>query len=123
MLANISANYAVYHGPQGLKDIANRVYGLTTLLANEISKKHEIANKKWFDTLTVKLNGGVSADEILAKALNDYDINLFKVDDSTVSLQLDETTQKQDLINLVNVFTGESTYTPPQNYQLLLKNY
>lgn len=60
------------------------------------------------------MNGGVSADEILAKALNDYDINLFKVDDSTVSLQLDETTQKQDLINLVNVFTGESTYTPPQ---------
>lgn len=114
LLANISANYAVYHGPQGLKDIANRVYGLTTLLANEISKKHEIANNKWFDTLTVKLNGGVSADEILAKALNDYDINLFKVDDSTVSLQLDETTQKQDLINLVNVFTGESTYTPPQ---------
>ena len=38
LLANISANYAVYHGPQGLKSIANRVYGFTTLLANEISK-------------------------------------------------------------------------------------
>jgi glycine dehydrogenase len=113
LLANITANYAVYHGPQGLKDIANRVYGLTTLLANEISKKHEIANKKWFDTLTVKLNG-VSADEILAKALNDYDINLFKVNDSTVSLQLDETTQKQDLINLVEAFTGDANYTPPE---------
>ncbi|KAL6453243.1 GCV2 Glycine dehydrogenase [Candida maltosa Xu316] len=114
LLANISANYAVYHGPQGLKNIANRVFGLTTLLADQIATKHEIVNTKWFDTLTVKLNASTSADEILAKALNDYDINLFKVDESTVSLQLDETTQKQDLINLVTVFTGQENYVPPE---------
>lgn len=113
LLANISANYAVYHGPQGLKNIANRVYGFTTLLANEISKKHQLVNNKWFDTLTVKLNG-VSSDEILAKALNEYDINMFRVDESTVSLQLDETVQKQDLINLVNVFTGQENYSPDE---------
>ena len=98
---------------QGLKNIANRVYGFTTLLANEISKKHQLVNNKWFDTLTVKLNG-VSSDEILAKALNEYDINMFRVDESRVSLQLDETVQKQDLINLVNVFTGQENYSPDE---------
>lgn len=106
LLANISANYAVYHGPEGLKNIAKRVYGFTTLLANEIKSKHEIVNDKWFDTLTIKLSG-VSADEILKNALERYGINLFKVDDSTVSLQLDETVEKQDLINLIELFTGE----------------
>ena len=63
--------------------------------------------------MTVKLNG-VSSDEILAKALNEYDINMFRVDESTVSLQLDETVQKQDLINLVNVFTGQENYSPDE---------
>ncbi|CAI5756895.1 unnamed protein product [Candida verbasci] len=105
LLANISANYAVYHGPEGLRNIAKRVYGFTTLLANEVAKKHEIVNNKWFDTLTIRLTG-VSADEILNKALNDYKINLFKVDDQTVSLNLDETVQKQDLIDLIELFTG-----------------
>ena len=96
-----------------IENIANRVYGFTTLLANEISRKHQLVNNKWFDTLTVKLNG-VSSDEILAKALNEYDINMFRVDESTVSLQLDETVQKQDLINLVNVFTGQENYSPDE---------
>ena len=77
------------------------------------SQKHQLVNNKWFDTLTVKLNG-VSSDEILAKALNEYDINMFRVDESTVSLQLDETVQKQDLINLVNVFTGQENYSPDE---------
>ncbi|CAK9435877.1 uncharacterized protein LODBEIA_P05190 [Lodderomyces beijingensis] len=115
LLANIAANYAVFHGPEGLKNIAKRVYGFTTLLAKEIAKsqKHEIVNDKWFDTLTIKLND-VTADEILQKALSKYGINLFKVDDSTVSLQLDETVEKQDLVNLVELFTGGSFVAPTE---------
>lgn len=105
LLANISAMYAVYHGPEGLKNIAKRVYGFTTLLANEIATKHEILNDKWFDTLTVKLVG-TSADEVLGRALYQYNINLFKVDDSTVSLTLDETVTEQDLVALVETFVG-----------------
>ncbi|KAK6459142.1 glycine cleavage system protein [Scheffersomyces xylosifermentans] len=107
LLANIAAMYAVYHGPEGLKNIAKRVYGYTTLLANEISTKHEIVNDKWFDTITVKLNG-VTANEVLAKALNEHNINLFKVDESTVSITLDETVEAEDLVALGNVFTGNT---------------
>lgn len=114
LLANIAANYCVYHGPEGLKQIASRVYGLTTILANAIQKSssstssnggHTLLNKsQWFDTLTIKLNDSVSAPEFLKLAVDKYQINLFQVDDKTVSLSLDETTTKQDLISLLELF-------------------
>lgn len=112
LLANMAAMYAVYHGPKGLKDIASRVYGYTTVLANEISNnsQHEIVNDKWFDTLTIKLGGGVKADEILNKALNEYNINLFKAGEDKVSLCLDETVEEKDLVALIDIFTGNSLF-------------
>lgn len=109
LLANMAAMYAVYHGPKGLKDIARRVYAFTTLLANEIAKEHTIVNSSWFDTLTVELHG-VSADEVLAKAL-DHNINLFKVSETSVQVSLDETVEKGDLVALVDVFTGKTFST------------
>lgn len=105
LLANMASNYAVYHGPEKLKLIAKRVYGFTTLLAEEIAKKHTVVNNKWFDTLTIKLEGH-TADELLKTAVDKYQINLFKVDNSTVSLSLDETVTEQDLQNLTDIFTG-----------------
>ncbi|ANB11062.1 glycine decarboxylase subunit P [Sugiyamaella lignohabitans] len=109
LLANMAAMYAVYHGPEGLKNIANRVYSLTTYLASQIesSSSHSLVNNKWFDTLTVKL-GGVTADEFLAKARSEYQINLFKVDDSSVSVALDETVTAKDVSDLVSLFTGST---------------
>lgn len=104
LLANMSAMYAVYHGPEGLKQIASRVYGFTKLLADSINQ-HEVTNKNFFDTLTIKLSGK-SADEILSIALNQYGINLFKVDETTVSLTLDETVTKEELDSLVAIFDG-----------------
>lgn len=105
LLANMAAMYAVYHGPKGLKNIASRVYGFTKILADAITK-HEITNHNFFDTLTIRLNGS-SADEVLKKALKKYNINLFKVDNSTVSLTLDETVTKTELNNLIEIFDGE----------------
>lgn len=112
LLANMSAMYAVYHGPEGLKNIAKRVYGATTVLANEISNnsEHTIVNDKWFDTLTIKLGGGVTADEVLNNALANHEINLFKVNNDTVSLQFDETVTKENLVSLVEVFTGKKDF-------------
>lgn len=109
LLANMAAMYAVYHGPKGLKDIANRIYTLTTALATGIaSTSHTVVNKTHFDTLTVKLSG-ISADELLTKALNEYQINLNKVDDSTVSLSLDETVSEKDLADIFSIFGISST--------------
>lgn len=111
LLANVAANYCVYHGPRGLKDIAERIYGLTTILAQAIDSdkcEHSLVNANWFDTLTIKLGGNVSSEELLRVALREYNINLFAVDESTVSLSLDETTTKTDLQNLLSLFVNNS---------------
>lgn len=106
LLANISAMYAVYHGPKGLQDIAKRVHGFATLLAEHIKAQHEIVNQNWFDTLTVRLASSTSSDEIIATAIEEFNINLFKVDNQTVSIAFDETVTEADLIALIEVFTG-----------------
>lgn len=109
LLANVAANYAVYHGPEGLKDIAKRIYGMTTILAKAIdSSSHSLVNDSWFDTLTIKLGNKITSKELLEKALKEYNTNMFAVDQSTVSLSLDETTTKQDLENMIKLFTNSS---------------
>lgn len=115
LLANMAAMYAVYHGPAGLKNIASRVYGYTTVLADAIANNspHKLLNDTWFDTLSVELNG-VGADELLKIALDKYNINLFKVNDSTVSCALDETVTQADLEGLVELFTGTAAHLPEE---------
>lgn len=107
LLANMSAMYAVYHGPKGLQRIAERVYGFTAVLADAIElSPHQLANTSFFDTLTVRLSG-VDADTFLEQAFTKYNINLFRVDDATVSVSLDETVSRADLASLVELFAGE----------------
>lgn len=108
LLANIASNYAVYHGLDGLRNISNKIYGFTSLLANEIKENtsHTIVNDSWFDTLSIKLNG-TTADALLKRAVDDYGINLFKVNESTVQLSLDETVAQKDLVDLIELFTGK----------------
>ncbi|ODQ49438.1 hypothetical protein PICMEDRAFT_14895 [Pichia membranifaciens NRRL Y-2026] len=109
LLANIAANYAVYHGLDGLRNISSKIYGFTTLLANQIkdNSPHDIVNDSWFDTLSIKLNGTTSA-EFMEKAVNDYGINVFKVGESNIQLSLDETVSEKDLIDLISLFTGKA---------------
>lgn len=107
LLANMAAMYAIYHGPEGLKNIARRVYGFTSVLANELGPS--VVNEKWFDTLTVKVD---SASSTLDQALNKYNINLFKVDETHVLLTLDETTTAKEIVDLVELFTGRSITLP-----------
>ena len=90
LLANIAGAYAVWHGPEGLARIAERVHRLTSILAAGLLESgHELVNDSWFDTLQVRVPG--RADEILAAA-RERGINLRPVDADTVGLSLDETT-------------------------------
>ncbi|ODV58604.1 glycine decarboxylase subunit P [Ascoidea rubescens DSM 1968] len=110
LLANMAASYAVYHGPQGLKKIAERVFNYTSILANSIinSSDHQLVNQNWFDTLTIKLNN-ISSSDFLKISVEKFAINLFKVDESTVSLSLDESVVQNDLINLIELFTSQKS--------------
>lgn len=74
LLANMSAMYAVYHGPQGIRDIATRVHSLTVALAEGLkSAGNNVENDFYFDTLTVKPKVGVEA---LKKNADELKINL-----------------------------------------------
>lgn len=102
LLANIAAMYAVYHGPEGLKDIAKRVYSLTSHLASVIkaNPEYELLNDTWFDTLTVMVD---DADAFVDSA-REYEINVFRVDEHHVAVSLDETVTPEDFATLVGLF-------------------
>lgn len=104
LLANMAAMYAVYHGPQGLKNIAQRVNLLTHTVANELKTLgFEIVNGTYFDTLTVRVK---DQEAIRAKATRQQ-INLRYIGDEMIGISLDETTLAEDLFTLINCFVND----------------
>jgi glycine dehydrogenase len=105
LLANIASMYAVYHGPEGLKTIAQRVHRLTAAFAEGLRKLDiEVLNTAFFDTLTVRTGG--RTQEIHAAA-RDRSINLRIIDGNTVGISLDETTTREDVESLWAIFAGQ----------------
>lgn len=105
LLAVIAGMYAVYHGPKGLTNIANRVHMLTTVLAQGLTQ-HNIAikNSSWFDTLT--LNTGANTEAIVEKAeLNK--VNLRIIDESHLGISIDETTSAEEIVLLWDIIIGD----------------
>jgi len=102
LLANIAACYAVYHGPQGLKDISSRVHGLANVLALGATKLGMSGPAHpFFDTVTINVGAG-KAKEVMAVA-EARQCNLRCIDDSHVSVALDETTTLQDVDDLLAI--------------------
>ncbi|MEN5091282.1 aminomethyl-transferring glycine dehydrogenase [Pseudomonas protegens] len=104
LLANIASFYAVYHGPAGLKRIAQRVHRLTCILAAGL-ERHGIArvNRHFFDTLTLEVGGSQTAIIESAKALQ---INLRILGRGQLGLSLDETCDETTVARLLDVFLG-----------------
>ncbi len=90
LLAVMAGLYAAWHGPDGLRQIAEEVHRLTSGLAALLSASDcEVVNDTWFDTLTVRVPG--RAEEVVAAA-EDRRINLRFVDVDHVGVSIDETT-------------------------------
>ena len=109
LLANMAAFYAVYHGPQGLKTIANRIHRLTDILCLGTATKGLTAvNANYFDTLTFNVASleGNSKAEIIARAAA-ADLNLRTDVDGQVAVSLDETTTRDNVATLFDVLLGE----------------
>ncbi|MBA4136066.1 MAG: aminomethyl-transferring glycine dehydrogenase, partial [Opitutus sp.] len=105
LLAVMASMYAVYHGPEGLKKIAQRTRLLTSLLADAIKATGATVNAEpVFDTLTIS---NVDAAKLHAAALAQK-INLGRVNDTTVGISLDETTTVKDIETLSQLFGATS---------------
>ncbi len=97
--------YAVYHGPAGLKKIAERIHRLTRLLAAALAQNGFSTNASYFDTLCVTV--GDQQAGIYQRAL-DQGMNLRRVGDGGLGVSLDETTTLNDVTDLLCVFTGKA---------------
>lgn len=107
LLANMSALYAIYHGPQGLRDIATRVHNATLLLARGAAGAgHHLEHPRFFDT--IKIKPADSQDAIKRRAV-EKEINLRYFPDGTVGVSLDETVTEKDLDDLLWVFESKKT--------------
>merc|ERR1711915_653633 len=107
LLANMSAMYAVYHGPEGLKRIAERVHGLAGALAVGLKKlgTATVEEVPFFDTVKIKC---ADAKAIYDTALEN-EMNIRIVDSKTVAVSFDETTTLEDVDKLLKVFAGNKS--------------
>lgn len=107
LLANMSAMYAVYHGPEGLKRIAERVHGLAGALAVGLKKlgTATVEEVPFFDTVKIKC---ADAKAIYDTALQN-EMNIRIVDSKTVAVSFDETTTLEDVDKLLKVFAGNKS--------------
>jgi glycine dehydrogenase len=100
-----AAMYAVYHGPEGLTAIAERVHGHAARLADALEAAGvTVRHAALFDTVTARVPG--RADAVLAAA-RDRGLNLRRVDDDTVGITLDETTDDAVIAGVLTAFGAE----------------
>ena len=103
LLAIISGMYAVYHGPKGLTQIAQRVNKITSKLANSLKKYGcELIHDYFFDTIRFTAKSGWQAKAEKLK------INLRDYGDGTVGISIDETKTASHLTDLLSVFNVET---------------
>ena len=106
LLANMASFYAVYHGPQGLKTIAERTHRLTGILAAGLEAAGiKRRNATFFDTLTLEVPG--QAREIVERA-RAARINLRLIDADSLGISLDETSTRATVETLLAIFAGDS---------------
>ncbi len=101
LLANMSAMYAVYHGPKGLTNIAKRISALAGTLSEELdSLGYKNKNSYFFDTIYIATDDAIKIKGI-AEA---YGINFGYPAPAAIRISLDETTSQDDLLNILSVF-------------------
>ena len=107
LLANMAAMYAVYHGPQGLQRIADKVHGFTQVFVNTIADYgFKFTNDSFFDTVTIDVTPVLTNAEDLHMRAREANINLRSIDSEHVGVTFDESITPQDLVSLINVFAS-----------------
>ncbi len=105
LLAIIAGMYAAYHGPEGIKRIAERIHNLTVILNEQIKLLgYEQLNTEYFDTLKIKADGQqILRIKHLAES---KEINFRYPDNNFVCISLDETVSLKDLEDIISIFAS-----------------
>lgn len=102
LLAIMASMYAVYHGPAGIKAIAQDVHNATATVAEELKKLgFEVSTKLFFDTIVVNCD----ANKVIAAA-EAKEINFRKINDKQVGISLDQTAEAGDVNDVISVFAS-----------------
>ncbi|RPI17827.1 MAG: glycine dehydrogenase (aminomethyl-transferring) [Ignavibacteriae bacterium] len=106
LLAIIAGMYAIYHGPKGLKQIAERVLGLTKYLeAGLIQAGYKQLNKNYFDTIKIDAGGKI---ELLKQKLLDARINVRYIDNKYIGISFDQAAESEDADKIISIFAEVS---------------
>ncbi|MGQ9425409.1 aminomethyl-transferring glycine dehydrogenase [Gilvimarinus sp. F26214L] len=106
LLALISAFYAMYHGPEGLREIAEQIHRRTKSLAAALRQQgFNLESESFFDTITVAV--GKQQDAIYQRA-QDQEINLRRVGSDKLGISLNEMTSKGDVLQLLECFAPDA---------------
>jgi glycine dehydrogenase len=116
LLATMAGFYAVYHGPEGLKEIAQTIYRRTATLAKVLSSLgFYIVNSHYFDTLKIGVPAKFSIQELRQNALQ-QGINLRYFSSGEVGITVDETTSNEDITQLIRLFSNTMHYMSSVTY-------
>src|SRR5213083_1193084 len=105
LLAVMASMYAVYHGPEGLRRIAERVHGFAVALAEGLRRmSYKLGSEPFFDTIHVRPDEH-SGKRVLAAA-QERRINLRQFEDGSLGIALDEVTTTAEVQTLFEIFSG-----------------
>ncbi|NQV02604.1 MAG: aminomethyl-transferring glycine dehydrogenase [Bacteroidia bacterium] len=111
LLAVMAGMYAVYHGPDGLREIARHINILTGVLAQEIVKYgYKQLNQYFFDTLYIRVPDSIEMEKLRKLALENR-VNFRFIDENHIGISLDETTELAD-VNLIICILAQATGRP-----------
>lgn len=120
LLAVMAGMYAVYHGPDGLKYISNKIHGLTKSLDNTLQELgFTQENSIYFDTLKVKVDNASKVQS----AAEAHQINFLMIDNTTIGISINETTTVSDIEKIVEVLCeaeGKNTISLASNDTAIL---
>tara|TARA_B110000881_G_scaffold46850_1_gene39120 strand:+ start:4226 stop:7054 length:2829 start_codon:yes stop_codon:yes gene_type:complete len=116
LLAVMASMYAVYHGPSGIKAIANRIHEKTKILANALKASgYKIVYDQFFDSIRISIKNK-SIDE-MKKAAELRNLNFRYFENNDIGISLDETTSESDLIDILSIFNSKLSQN--NNFSLL----
>jgi glycine dehydrogenase len=123
LLATMASFYAVYHGPDGLKNIAGRIHAYAGFLSDELNRLgYKQENENFFDTLKIRLPQSASISVLQETAL-DCRVNFRYFDDEAVGISLDETTLPEDIGTLLYIFSTAAQTDYTLDKEILQKTY